>query len=95
LQPSILDRLSKGEETALAFKRYLHVPAHQKAMEELEKAVIDANTLLTLIHNLIMGKEGEGAEWSSFTCAQIAAHLNDYGVRPTDRHVPTPKPRRS
>lgn len=83
LQVSILDRLSKGEETAAAFKRYLHAPAHQKAMEDLEKAVIDANTLLTLIQHLVMGKDGGGAEWSSLTCAQIATHLNDYGVRPT------------
>jgi hypothetical protein len=79
LQVSILDRLSKGEETAAAFKRYLHAPAHQKAMEDLEKAVIDANTLLTLIQHLL-----EKQDWDSHTCGLIAYHLKDYGLSPND-----------
>lgn len=76
---SILDRLSKGEATAEAFKLYLHAPAHQKAMADLESAVIDANTLLTLIYNLL-----EKQDWNSHTCGLIADHLKDYGLSPND-----------
>lgn len=76
---SILDRLSKGEDTAGAFKRYLHAPAHQKAMAELESAVIDANTVLTLVYNLL-----DTHDWDSHTCGLIAHHLKDYGLSPND-----------